>query len=71
MKAKELRNLSESALQTRAVELFAEVSTLRFQGLQKEKNVKKLRTLRRERARVLTVLQERSLEADRLRGGTA
>lgn len=57
----ELRRLSADALRTRAEELAAHIATLRFQGLGKEKNVKKLRTLRHERARVLTILQEKDV----------
>jgi len=60
MKARELRNLSEAALLARAGELLQEVSALRFGSSTKEKNVKKLLALRHERARVLTVLRERT-----------
>lgn len=59
MKAKELRNVNDAALRSRAMEILAEVTTLRFGGSKKEKNVKKARALRHERARVLTVLRER------------
>lgn len=58
MNTTELRRLDSQALQVRANELLAQVAALRFGGQQKEKNVKKLRELRRERARVLTILGE-------------
>lgn len=58
MNTAELRRLDTQALQVRAHELLTQVAALRFGGQQKEKNVKKLRELRRERARVLTILQE-------------
>lgn len=55
----ELRQLGIPALQTRANELLAHMSSLRFGSQQKEKNVKKMRALRQERARILTLLTER------------
>lgn len=58
MKTTELRRLDAQALQVRANELLTQVAVLRFGGQQKEKNVKKLRELRRERARALTILRE-------------
>lgn len=56
--ARELRRLSPDALRARASELAREIGELKFGGQAKEKNVKKLRALRHERARALTVLQE-------------
>ncbi|TSC72988.1 MAG: hypothetical protein G01um101438_11 [Parcubacteria group bacterium Gr01-1014_38] len=58
MKTSELRRLDVQALRARANELLAQIAALRFGIQQKEKNVKKLRELRRERARVLTILRE-------------
>ncbi len=62
MRAKELRTVSPETLRTRAEELAREIASLRFGGLEKEKNKKKLIGLRHERARVLTILQERRNE---------
>lgn len=59
MKSTDLRRLSRDELSARAGELAAQISSLRIVlRLGKEKNVKKLRTLRHDRARVLTVLRE-------------
>ncbi len=66
MKTKELRMLSETALRARVEELRAAISELRF-GAVKEKNVKKLKAFRHERARVLTLLREHQQHAQ---GGT-
>lgn len=57
--AAELRHLGVAVLRTRAEELLAQIAGLRFRGPTKEKNVKKLRTLRHQRARVLTILGEK------------
>ncbi|MDP3685744.1 MAG: 50S ribosomal protein L29 [bacterium] len=59
MNTSELRRLDDVVLQVRANELLAQIATLGFGAQQKEKNVKKLRELRRERARSLTILTER------------
>lgn len=59
MRAKELRQDSPDALRVRAAELWAQIAALRFGGQEKVKNVKQQRALRRERARVLTVLREK------------
>lgn len=59
MNAKEVRQLSPEALRARAQELFADIISRRFGGIPREKNNKKLRALRRERARVLTILREK------------
>ncbi len=65
MKSTDLRHLSREELNTRAEELAAQISALRIVlRLRKEKNVKKLRTLRHDRARVLTVLREHVLPAE-------
>lgn len=60
MNAKELRQLSLDALRSRTEELRAHVLKLTFSMYQqKEKNVKKLRSLRHDLARALTILSER------------
>lgn len=58
MKTSELRRLDVHALEARANDLLAQIAALRFGAQQKEKNVKKLRALRHERARALTILSE-------------
>lgn len=50
--------MSVEGLRVRADALLASIVSLKFQGVTKEKNVKKLRVLRHDRARVLTVLGE-------------
>lgn len=55
----ELRRLSMGALRERADALRVQIISLKFAGAAKEKNVKRLRQLRHDRARVLTVLNER------------
>lgn len=57
--ARELRHMSVEGLRARADALLASIASLTFHGVSKEKNVKKLRAFRHDRARVLTVLQER------------
>jgi len=60
MNTKELRQLTLDALRSRVDDLRAQVTQLTFSQYQrKEKNVKKLRMLRHDIARVLTVLTER------------
>jgi ribosomal protein L29 len=56
--ARELRHLSVEGLRARADALLASIVSLRFHGVTKEKNVKKMRAFKADRARVLTVLQE-------------
>lgn len=63
--AAQLRQLSADALRVRADEVQAEIVSLRFAGAQKEKNVKKLRTLRHDRARILTILRQQEHEGGR------
>lgn len=56
----ELRQLSPDALRTKAEELQREIRTLSFNRFhQTEKNVRRLRALRHDLARVLTILTER------------
>lgn len=70
MKARELRQLTLDSLRARELELGREMASLSFGGLEREKNKKKLRLIRHERARVLTILNERQ-KAARLRQGCA
>ncbi len=63
--AAQLRQLSADALRVRADAVQAEIVGLRFAGAQKEKNVKKLKTLRHDRARMLTILREKQNEGGR------
>lgn len=56
--ARELRHMSVEGLRARADALLVSIASLKFTGVAKEKNVKKLRAFRHDRARVLTVLQE-------------
>lgn len=51
--------MTPEALSARAGELASQIAAGRFRGVAKEKNVKKLRALRHERARVLTILREK------------
>ncbi len=61
MKARELRELSEDELQTRERELADQLFKLRFQQtLGQLENAMKLRNIRRDIARIKTVLQEKS-----------
>jgi len=61
MKARELRELSEDELQTKERELADQLFKLRFQQtLGQLENAMKLRNIRRDIARIKTVLQERS-----------
>lgn len=61
-RASQFRLLSAEALRLRADELLEKIRALRFGGVHREKNVKLLRTLRHERARVLTVLREKGVQ---------
>lgn len=60
MKAQELRELSADELRTREKELADQLFKLRFQhSLGQLENAMKLRTIRREIARIKTVLDEK------------
>ncbi|MFN3505164.1 MAG: 50S ribosomal protein L29 [Caldimicrobium sp.] len=62
MKAKELRELSLPELKEKLIELRQELFNLRFQkSIHRLENPMKLRNLRREIARVLTVIREKEL----------
>ncbi len=61
MKARELRELSEDELQTKERELADQLFKLRFQQtLGQLENAMKLRNIRRDIARIKTVLKEKS-----------
>ena len=62
MKAAELRDLSGDALRGRAKDLQEELFNLRFQlATGQIENVGRIRTVRREIARVKTILREQAL----------
>ena len=64
MKAAELRQLSESELQNRLDEAKSELMNLRFQNASGQlADSNRLSALRRDVARILTVLSEREMEA--------
>ena len=61
-KPAELRNLSRSELDTKVVELKEELFTLRFQAATGQlESHGRLRAVRKDIARIYTVLQERAL----------
>jgi large subunit ribosomal protein L29 len=63
-KAKELRELSEADLEQRLVESKHELFNLRFQlATGKQDNSARLGQVRREVARIATLLREREIEA--------
>lgn len=65
MKAAELRQLSESELHVRLDEAKEEMFNLRFQRESGQlEDMSRLRAMRRNIARILTVLRERQLEAE-------
>jgi large subunit ribosomal protein L29 len=64
MRADKLRDLDNAELQSQLREMAEQIYRLRFQILMGQSDgLKKYRALRRERARVLTVLRERELAA--------
>jgi len=65
MKARELRELSEDELRNKERELVDQLFKLRFQHtLGQLENATKLRNLRRDIARIKTVLRESSLKKE-------
>lgn len=65
MKARELRELSEDELRNKERELVDQLFKLRFQHtLGQLENATKLRNLRRDIARIKTVLRESSLRKE-------
>ena len=66
MKAKELRELSDRELRAKLEELKAEQFNLRFQrAVGQLGNPMRIRQVRKDIARILTVLRERELQAQR------
>ncbi len=66
MRAAEVRDLSVDELQTRLAEVKEELFNLRFQNATGQlDNYKRLGELRRDVARIKTVLRERELSGDR------
>ncbi len=60
MSAKELRELSEAELRAKEQELRQELFNLRFQHAMRQlENTARIRQVKREIARILTVLRER------------
>ena len=65
MKADKLRELDATELGTQANEIHEQLFRLRFQmSMGQMEGLKKLRVLKRERARMLTVLRERELHRE-------
>ena len=62
MKPHEIRQLSESELESRVEELTEEIYNLRFQkATRQDSNTKRISTLRREIAQIHTILREHQL----------
>ena len=65
MKAKELRELSIPELKERVAKLREELMNLRFQKtIHRLENPMRIRQVRREIARVLTILKEKEMSAN-------
>ncbi|MCL4246178.1 MAG: 50S ribosomal protein L29 [Candidatus Dadabacteria bacterium] len=66
MKASDIRALSDSELEKKRVELTEEIFNLRIQiSTQQTTNVTRIRTLKRELARLLTIKKEKELTTGR------
>lgn len=66
MKAQKLRELDEKELTNQEREMQEQAFRLRFQmSMGQTEGVKKLREIRKDRARLLTVLRERQIAASR------
>ncbi len=66
MKASDIRALSDSELEKKRVELTEEIFNLRIQiSTQQTTNVTRMRTLKRELARLLTIKREKELTTGR------
>ena len=66
MKASDIRALSDSELEKKRVELTEEIFNLRIQiSTQQTTNVTRIRTLKRELARLLTIRREKELTTGR------
>ncbi len=63
MKAHKIRDLSESELQAQEREIEEQIFRLKFQAATGQgEGLRKLRSLKKDRARVKTVLRERQLQ---------
>ncbi len=66
MKASDIRALSDSELEKKRVELTEEIFNLRIQiSTQQTTNVTRIRALKRELARLLTIKKEKELTTGR------
>jgi large subunit ribosomal protein L29 len=64
MKAFEIRNLTDQEIETKVEETFEELFNLRFQqAVGKAKDTSQVRALKRDIARLKTILNERKLAA--------
>jgi large subunit ribosomal protein L29 len=64
MRAEKLRELDENELRTQISDIAEQMFRLRFQlGMGQMDGLKKFRVLKRDRARIFTVLRERELSA--------
>jgi len=64
MTAEEIRNLSDEDLDKKAVDLIDEIFNIRVQfATQQNTNVAKIRSLKKDYARVLTIKREKTLQA--------
>ena len=69
MRADKVRDLDIAELQSQLKEMIEQIYRLRFQLLMGQTDaLKKYRVLRKDRARVLTVLREREMAADAAKG---
>jgi large subunit ribosomal protein L29 len=63
MKKKNMRDLDANEIQTQLTDMEAQMFRLRFQmSMGQTEGLKKVRTMRKDRARMLTTLRERELE---------
>ncbi len=63
MKRKNMRDLESGEIQTQLTEMEAQMFRLRFQmSMGQTEGLKKVRIMRKDRARMLTTLRERQLE---------
>ncbi len=70
MKADKIRDLDDKELATQEREMKEQMFRLRFQmAVGQTDGMKKLRTLRKDRARILTIQRERELKAAGESGG--
>ena len=69
MRAEKVRDLDNAELQVQLKDMNEQIYRLRFQLLMGQSDgLKKYRGLRRDRARVLTILRERELAAEAAKG---